>query len=127
MPRRSATGSCTDVHAAVDLHGVGVDDLAVEALGQVEREVCLARRGGADHGHDRALGARFRLSGTWLVWQGDRTDPRGRAPGPLGTDTPPGEHAGELPDRADAGARPAEQEENAETSLDEPSDDAGGQ
>ncbi|MCB0896380.1 MAG: hypothetical protein H6529_13520 [Nocardioides sp.] len=46
---------------------------------------------------------------------------------PLGTDTPPGEHAGELPDRADAGARPAEQEENAETSLDEPSDDAGGQ
>ncbi|WP_395695908.1 hypothetical protein [Nocardioides sp.] len=50
---------------------------------------------------------------------------------PLPTGTPPGEHGSELVDPADAGARGAEQEEtqeqNAETSLDEPSDDAGGQ
>ena len=54
---------------------------------------------------------------------------------PLDTTTrPPGEHASELPDRDDAAAGGAGQEEtqqesreNAETSLDEPSDDAGGQ
>jgi hypothetical protein len=40
--------------------------------------------------------------------------------------TPPGEHEGELPDKG-AGAADAAQEENAETSLDEPSDDAGGE
>lgn len=45
---------------------------------------------------------------------------------PVGTTTPPGEHAGELPDAEDAtGGRV--QEENAETSLDQPSDGAGGQ
>ena len=37
-----------DVHAAVELHGVGVDDLAAEALGQVEGEVGLAGRGRPD-------------------------------------------------------------------------------
>jgi hypothetical protein len=43
------------------------------------------------------------------------------------TTTPPGEHDSELPDESDA-ARPAgEQEENAETSLDEPSDGSGGE
>lgn len=46
---------------------------------------------------------------------------------PLATDTPPGEHPAELPDPADAGAGREAQEENAGTSLDEPSDDAGGQ
>ena len=40
--------------------------------------------------------------------------------------TPPGEHDGELPDE-DTGAGVAGQHENAETSLDEPSDDSGGQ
>ena len=30
-----------DVHAAVDRHRVGVDDLAVEALGEVEGEAVL--------------------------------------------------------------------------------------
>jgi hypothetical protein len=40
--------------------------------------------------------------------------------------TPPGEHEGELPDER-AGAGDAEQHENAETSLDEPSDDSGGE
>lgn len=46
---------------------------------------------------------------------------------PTTDETPPGEHPSELPDersgRPDAGL----QEENAETSLDEPSDDAGGE
>ena len=42
-----------DVHAAVDLHRVGVDDLAAEALGQVEAQAGLARCGGADEGDDR--------------------------------------------------------------------------
>ena len=35
--------------------------------------------------------------------------------------TPPGEHDGELPDESDASGDPATQEENAETSLDQPS------
>ena len=42
-----------DVHAAVDLHRVGVDDLAAEPLGEVEGQPGLARRGGADDGDDR--------------------------------------------------------------------------
>jgi hypothetical protein len=44
---------CTDVHAAVDLHGVGVDDLAAERLGQVERQPGLSGRGATHHGDDR--------------------------------------------------------------------------
>jgi hypothetical protein len=51
--------------------------------------------------------------------------PEGRDEAPLETGTPPGEHAGELPDRADASGDPRRQGENAETSLDEPSDDSG--
>jgi hypothetical protein len=35
--------------------------------------------------------------------------------------TPPGEHDGELPDESDGSGDPAIQEENAETSLDQPS------
>lgn len=46
---------------------------------------------------------------------------------PTTDETPPGEHSSELPDAADGGTHGAAQEENAETSLDEPSDDAGGQ
>ena len=42
-----------DVHAAVDLHRVGVDDLAAEALREVEREPRLAGGGRADDGDDR--------------------------------------------------------------------------
>ena len=38
-----------DVHAAVELHGVDVDDLAAEPFRQVESEVGLAGRGRADH------------------------------------------------------------------------------
>ena len=41
--------------------------------------------------------------------------------------TPPGEHDSELPDESDAKRPPGEQEENAETSLDEPSDGSGGE
>jgi hypothetical protein len=36
-------------------------------------------------------------------------------------DQPPGEHESDLPDEADATGDPAVQEENAETSLDQPS------
>ena len=55
MPRRSRLGQLrrADVHAAVDLHRVGVDDLAAEPLGEVERELGLARGRGADDGDDR--------------------------------------------------------------------------
>jgi hypothetical protein len=47
------------------------------------------------------------------------------------TSTPPGEHASALPDESSddadrAGQEEAVLEENAETALDEPSDDAGG-
>ena len=40
---------------------------------------------------------------------------------------PPGEHDSELPDEHDAKRPSGEQEENAETSLDEPSDGSGGE
>ena len=40
--------------------------------------------------------------------------------------TPPGEHPGELPDEQSGDRDREALEENAETSLDEPSDDAGG-
>ena len=43
------------------------------------------------------------------------------------TQRPPGEHESELPSERDAVPPTAEQEENAETSLDEPSDDGGGE
>jgi hypothetical protein len=40
---------------------------------------------------------------------------------------PPGEHDSELPDEADDVPSGGLQEENAETSLDEPSDGSGGE
>jgi hypothetical protein len=40
---------------------------------------------------------------------------------PLGEQTPPGEHGDELPGPDDAGGGSATQEENAETSEDQPS------
>ncbi|WP_156391045.1 MULTISPECIES: hypothetical protein [unclassified Nocardioides] len=43
------------------------------------------------------------------------------------TSKPPGEHDSELPDEHDAPRPSGEQEENAETSLDEPSDGSGGE
>ena len=42
-----------DVHAAVDLHGVGVDDLAAQPLREVEGQPGLAGGGGPDDGHER--------------------------------------------------------------------------
>jgi hypothetical protein len=42
-----------------------------------------------------------------------------------GDGTPPGEHGSELPDASDGATPTGEQEENAETSLDEPSDGSG--
>jgi hypothetical protein len=52
--------------------------------------------------------------------------PEGQDQPPTTDATPPGEHASELPDER-AGGRDAAQEENAETSLDEPSDASGGE
>jgi hypothetical protein len=43
-----------------------------------------------------------------------------------GSGKPPGEHPSEMTDGSDA-TPPGEQEENAETSLDEPSDGSGGE
>ncbi|SKZ87978.1 Uncharacterised protein [Mycobacteroides abscessus subsp. abscessus] len=40
-----------DVHAAVLLHGVDVDDVAVESFREVEREVGFPGRGRADDGN----------------------------------------------------------------------------
>ena len=37
-----------DVHAAIDLHGIGGDDFGVEAAGQRERDGGFANGGGAD-------------------------------------------------------------------------------
>ena len=52
-PLRKRELGGADVHAPVELHRVGVDDLAVESLGQVEAEVGLARGCGSDDGDDR--------------------------------------------------------------------------
>jgi hypothetical protein len=41
-----------DVHAAVELHRVGVDDLAAQTVGQGEAEGGLAGRRGPDDRHD---------------------------------------------------------------------------
>jgi hypothetical protein len=46
---------------------------------------------------------------------------------PVEADDPPGEHRSELPSGADRTTPSGEQEENAETALDEPSDDSGGE
>ena len=49
---------------------------------------------------------------------------------PIATDgrtRPPGEHESELPGPDDRTTAEGEQEENAETSLDEPSDGSGGE
>ena len=45
-----------DVHAAVDLHRVGVDDLTVQPLRKVQRERALAGRGRPDHRDDGGCG-----------------------------------------------------------------------
>ena len=42
----------TDVHPSVELHGVGVDDLAAEPLGQEDAQIGLSGRGGPDDGDD---------------------------------------------------------------------------
>ena len=39
-----------DVHAAVELHGVGVDDLPTQSVGQCQRERGLPGAARADHG-----------------------------------------------------------------------------
>jgi hypothetical protein len=44
-----------DVHAPVDLHRVGVHDLAAQRLGEVQRQRTLPRRGRTDHRDDRRL------------------------------------------------------------------------
>src|SRR3954471_19460977 len=41
-----------DVHAPVELHGVGVDDLSSEPPGELDGEGGLARSGRADDGDD---------------------------------------------------------------------------
>ena len=41
-----------DVHSGVELHRVGVDHLAAEALGQGDGEIGFACGGRPDHGHD---------------------------------------------------------------------------
>src|SRR5699024_12670341 len=48
-----------DVHAAIELHRVRVDDLPAEVFGQVEREIRLRGGGGPDDGDDRRLVAAF--------------------------------------------------------------------
>ena len=54
-PSRSASVQLggADVHAAVELHRVGVDHLAAEPLGERDAEVGLADGGRADDGDDR--------------------------------------------------------------------------
>ena len=47
-----------DVHPAIELEGVGVDDLGPEPLGQLEGDLALARGGRAHDGDDRRPGLR---------------------------------------------------------------------
>ena len=44
-----------DVEAAIDLDGIAVDDLAVEAFGQGDAKIALARRRGADDRDQRSF------------------------------------------------------------------------
>lgn len=44
-----------DIHSPIDLHRIGVDDLATDALGQIKREIALTCCGGT---HDRENGNR---------------------------------------------------------------------
>ena len=55
-----------DVHSDVELHGVGVHDLATEPLGEVQRETGLAR---AVAPTTATMGGLRSSCGTWLVWQ----------------------------------------------------------
>ncbi len=45
-----------DVHPTVELHGVGVDDLTAEPLGQEDAQIGLSGRGGSDYGDDAGGG-----------------------------------------------------------------------
>ena len=45
-----------DVHAAVELHRIGVDDLAAEPPGKFHTQVALAGRGGTDDSDDTGHG-----------------------------------------------------------------------
>jgi hypothetical protein len=45
--------SLADVHALVELHGIGVDHLAVQTERQLDGQVGLARRGRAHDGDHR--------------------------------------------------------------------------
>ena len=68
-----------DVHSAVDLRGVDADDLALEPLGQCERECALARRGRA---HQENRGRHEFHGGLRLTAQGkaSRAGPDARRP-----------------------------------------------
>src|SRR5690625_4385985 len=49
---------CTDVHSAIQLHRISVDDLATDSDCEVDGEVTLAGGSRADHGEDRRRGHR---------------------------------------------------------------------
>ena len=87
MPRRSADGELggADVHAAVDLHRVGVDDLAAQPLGQVERQRRSCRRRSApttatigdtvrQWRHGGLVFQRARVLRSWARRQGEDAD-----------------------------------------------------
>ncbi len=57
FPGRQFGGA--DVHPPVQLHGVGVDDFAVEMAGQGDAQVGLSCRGGTDDGDDPRCGGCF--------------------------------------------------------------------
>ena len=45
-----------DVHAAIELHGIGIDDLPIQALSKSERKIRLAagrRPNDGNHSHGR--------------------------------------------------------------------------
>src|SRR5699024_9593688 len=65
-----------DVHAAVELHGVGVDNLSPEALGEVEREVGLAGGGRPDDRDD------LRSPVHWSSGSAGSSWPKGSGPSP---------------------------------------------
>ena len=60
LGRRGLGGA--DVHPAVDLHRVARENLAVQFLGQPQRERALAGRGGADDDQQRQAGAHHEMN-----------------------------------------------------------------
>src|SRR6185369_8998121 len=64
-----------DIHAAIDLHGIGVDYLAVQPAGQIQGQFALARGGRAADDEDPGFHVRLKIfsnSASVMTWETGR-------------------------------------------------------